>query len=126
MLAAKVLSAMGQEDRLETEDQLHYLSALSGSGAAYPGLMARAMLTDAIAFGLPEAVALRAVESVICGSAGLLTGKRGQGDAPLESYMSYKGITVAGLTAAECVVLETTILTAISAAVAKASARSQS
>ena len=126
MLAAKVLSAMGQEDRLETEDQLHYLSALSGSGAAYPGLMARAMLTDAIAFGLPEAVALRAVESVICGSAGLLTGKLGQVDALLESYMSYKGITAAGLTAAECAGFETTIRTALSAAVAKARSMSPS
>lgn len=119
-LVARVLAAMGQEDRIETEDQLHYLSALSGSGAAYPALMARTMLGDAITFGLSKTVALRAVEAVICGSAGLLTGKLDQVDELLESYISYKGITVAGLIAAEATGFETSVRAPLSAALAKA------
>jgi pyrroline-5-carboxylate reductase len=119
-LVAQVLGAMGQEEALETEIQLHYLSALSGSGAAYPALMARAMLADAVAFGLPEAVALRAVESVICGSAGLMAGKLAGVPGLLESYMSYKGITAAGLTAAEAAGFEGAVKAALAAAFTKA------
>jgi pyrroline-5-carboxylate reductase len=119
-LVARVLGAMGQEEALATEAQLHYLSALSGSGAAYPALMARAMLADAMAFGLSEAVALRAVESVICGSAGLMAGKLAEVPNLLDSYMSYKGITAAGLMAAETAGFETAVRAALAAAFAKA------
>ena len=121
-LTARLLSAMGQEDRIETETQLNYLSALSGSGAAYPALMARAMLTDAAEQGLPEPVALRAVEAVICGSTGLLAGKLAEVPALLDAYMSYRGITAAGLAAAEAAGFEQAIRSALSAAMAKAEA----
>jgi pyrroline-5-carboxylate reductase len=123
-LSRLLFSAMGQEDRIETEAQLNYLSALSGSGAAYPALMARAMLSDAEARGLPKAVALRAVEAVICGSGGLLAGKLADVPALLEAYMSYRGITAAGLSAAEAAGFESAIKSALSAAVAKADAMS--
>lgn len=119
-LVVQVLRVMGQEERLQTEDQLHYLSALSGSGAAYPGLMARAMLADAKAFGLPDDISLRAVEAVITGSAGLLAGKLDAVDALLASYMSYKGITAAGLSAADDAGFTTAIRKALGKAYAKA------
>lgn len=119
-LTGRILVAMGQEERLETEDQLHYLSALSGSGGAYPGLMARAMLEDARAFGLPDAISLRAVEAVITGSAGLLAGKLDAVDELLESYMSYKGITAAGLSAANEAGFTSAMRRALGAAFAKA------
>lgn len=119
-LAARVLHVMGQEERLQTEDQLHYLSALSGSGAAYPGLMARAMLEDAKAFGLPEDISLRAVDAVITGSAEMLAGKLDALDALLASYMSYKGITAAGLSAADEAGFTAAIRKAIGVAYAKA------
>ena len=99
VLVSQILAAIGQEERLETEDQLHYLAGLSGSGGAYPGLMAQAMLADARAFGLPDAIANRAVEAVITGSVGLLAGRIDKVDALLDSYMSYQGITAAGLAA---------------------------
>ena len=78
------------------------------------------MLADAVAFGLPEAVALRAVDSVICGSAGLMAGKLDGVPGLLESYMSYKGITAAGLTAAEAAGFEGAVKAALAAAFTKA------
>lgn len=100
-LVRGILAAMGPQDRVAGEDQLDYLAALSGSGAAYPALMAQAMLADALARGLPGAVAERAVEAVICGSAPVLEGRMAELAALLDTYRGYKGVTAAGLAAAE-------------------------
>lgn len=118
-LVARILSAMGAEARVADEAQLDYLSALSGSGSAYPALMAQAMLADARARGLPEAVVLQAVEAVICGSAEFLRGRIDQVGAVLDDYRSYKGITDAGIAAAEPG-LTRAIADALAAATAKA------
>ena len=120
-LASRILSAMGAEARVADEGQLDYLSALSGSGSAYPAFMAQAMLADARSRGLPEVVALQAVEAVICGSAEFLRGRIDQVRAVLDDYRSYKGITDAGITAAEPG-LTRAIADALAAATAKARA----
>ncbi len=122
---AQILSVMGTQERIETEDQLDYLTALSGSGAAYPALMARAMLADAAARGLPEAVARRAVEAVICGSSGLLAGQMGGVQDLLDTYMSYHGVTAAGLTAAQTAGFEEAVRAALGAATKTARAMGQ-
>ena len=119
-LVARLMSAMGQEDEIATEAHLHYLSALSGSGAAYPALMARAMLDHAAGQGLPLPIAIRAVEAVICGSAGLLSGRLAEIPALLDTYHSYRGITAAGLSAAGAAGFEAAIHAALSAASDKA------
>jgi len=119
-LVARLMSAMGQEDEIGSEAQLHYLSALSGSGAAYPALMARAMLDHATGQGLPLPIATRAVEAVICGSAGLLAGRLAEIPALLDTYHSYRGITAAGLSAATAAGFEEAIDAALSAAYDKA------
>lgn len=123
-LVARILSAMGGQDTVQTEDQLDYLAALSGSGSAYPALMAQAMLQDALARGLPERVAMAAVESVVCGSAPFFAGKMGELEALLNTYRAYKGITAAGLAAAE-MGMRQAIADALAAATAKATALGQ-
>lgn len=123
-LVGRILSAMGPQARVQSEDQLDYLAALSGSGSAYPALMAKAMLKDALARGLPEAVAEAAVEAVICGSAPFLEGKMGQLDAILDTYRAYKGVTAAGLDAADPG-LSRAVTEALAAATAKARALGQ-
>lgn len=124
-ITARILSAMGQEQEIETEAQLDYLTALSGSGAAYPGLMAKAMLEDAAARGLPPDVAHKAVEAVICGSSGLLAGQMGRVAEILDAYMSYRGITAAGLDAAQAAGFGDAIRAALQAATLKAAAMGQ-
>ena len=120
-LVARLLSAMGTEDRLSDEAHLDYMTALSGSGSAYPALMAQAMLQDALARGVPETVARRAVEAVICGSAPFLAGRMGELPAILDTYLSYRGVTAAGIAAAQPG-LEAAIRAALQAATAKAAA----
>ena len=43
-LVRRLLAVMGEDAQVESEAQLDYLSALSGSGSAYPALMAQARL----------------------------------------------------------------------------------
>ena len=117
----RLLSAMGEEAQVETEAQLDYLSALSGSGSAYPALMAQAMLADALGRGLPQAVAERAVASVLA-SGGALAGDPGQVGAMIQTYLDYRGVTAAGMQAALEAGLAPSITKALAAATAKAQA----
>lgn len=118
----RILSAFGTEDRVQTEDQLDILTAISGSGPAYPAMLARAMLNAARGFGLPEDIARRAVESVVCGSAEGLRGRvDGAGDV-VEAMRAYRGITAAGIDAATGAGFEGAVDAALAAAVARARA----
>ena len=119
-LTRRILSAVGGEDRVESEDHLDILTALSGSGPAYPALMARALLRQALALGLPPAIVERAVDSVISGSAAGL--RVAEADAVIEAMMSYRGITAAGLQAAQDAGFEAALDAALTAAVARARA----
>ena len=118
-----LLSAIGTEDRVETEDQLDILTALSGSGPAYPALMAVALLDKAKALGLPDRVARRAVEAVVAGSAAGLAGRVDEAAAIVAALKGYRGITAAGLEAAEAAGFANALAAAMDAAVAAARRR---
>jgi pyrroline-5-carboxylate reductase len=119
-LTRRILAAMGGEDRVESEDHLDILTAFSGSGPAYPALMARGLLAQALAFGLPQPIAERAVAAVVCGSAAGL--QVGQAEEVIAAMMSYRGITAAGLQAAQEAGFEAALAAAMTAAVARARA----
>lgn len=118
-LVTRILSAMGEVVRLQTEAQLDYMAALPGSGMAYPALLAQAMLAHARAFGLPEEVARKGVEAVVVEAAQGLKGRMGALAEILDLYRGYKGITAAGIDAAEAGI-ETAMGQALDAAYAKA------
>lgn len=115
----RLLAAMGEEAEVKTEAELDYLSALSGSGSAYPALLAQAMLADALSRGLPQAVAERAVASVLA-SGGALAGDLAQVDSMLDTYLGYRGVTAAGLNAAVAAGFAKAVTAALAAADAKA------
>ena len=123
-VVTRLLSAMGEVVRVEGEDQLDFMAALSGSGTAYPALLAQAMLDRALAFGLPRAVAERAVEAVICDAGPGLRGRMGELGAVLELYRGYRGITAAGIDAAAPGIADA-MEAALAAAYAKARALGQ-
>ncbi len=120
-LIRRLLRVLGGEAQVADEAALDYLSALSGSGAAYPALMAQAMLAHARGQGLPEDVAQAAVASVLASGAGL-TGQVGTLNAVLDAYRGYRGITAAGLDAAEAAGFAQALGRALDAATAKARA----
>jgi len=96
-----ILSSIGTSDELAEESQIDVLTALSGSGSAYPALMASAMLAWARQAGLAKPIALRAVEATVCGGAQLLAGHIEGAESMVSTYRDYRGVTAAGLDAAE-------------------------
>lgn len=114
-LVRRLLGVMGAAAEVDTEAQLDYLSALSGSGSAYPALMAQAMLAHARTEGLSDDVAHAAVGSVMASAAGL-AGQVETAGALLETYLGYRGITAAGLRAAEAAGFQSALTDALDAA----------
>ncbi|MCF3973441.1 pyrroline-5-carboxylate reductase family protein [Paracoccus salsus] len=97
----RLLSAIGTTDELATEDQIDLMTALPGSGAAYPALMAVAMADFMRAQGVSEDIAWRAAEAAIVGGARLMEGRITDAPALVAAYRDYEGTTAAGLNAAE-------------------------
>ena len=118
-LVARILGAMGDQAQVADEGALDYLSALSGSGSAYPALLAQAMLTHARAQGLPEDIARRAVGSVLASGAAL-AGQVETAGALLDTYRGYRGVTAAGLAAADRAGFGAAVAAALDAATAHA------
>ena len=117
-----ILASIGTSDELAEESQIDVLTALSGSGSAYPALMASAMLNWARLAGLAEPIARRAVEATVCGGAQMLAGRIEGAEGMVSTYRDYRGVTAAGLDAAE----DAGFVKAINAALDTAVSASQS
>jgi pyrroline-5-carboxylate reductase len=94
-----LFSSCGGQDEVETERQLDYLTGLSGSGPAFPALLAKAMLQHAQESGIPEHVATKAVRGVICGATPLMDKDPFDPTGTVETFIAYQGTTAAGLSA---------------------------
>lgn len=89
----------GTADEVPLEAHLDYLTGLSGSGPAFPALLADAMLSHALSRGLPPDVARRAVENVVCDASQLLRAPGQTPEAAVKTFLDYRGTTAAGLQA---------------------------
>jgi pyrroline-5-carboxylate reductase len=94
-----LFSSCGEQDEVQTERQLDYLTGLSGSGPAFPALLAKAMLQHAQESGIPEHVATKAVRGVICGATPLMDSDAFNPAETVETFIEYRGTTAAGLSA---------------------------
>lgn len=94
-----ILGACGTEDEVPREADIDYLTGHTGTGPAYPALLAAAMTRDAIAHGLPEAVARRAALGLLIG-AGRIFEKTGEDpEETVAAFVDYKGVTAAAIEA---------------------------
>lgn len=117
---AQVLGAIGTGEELPEEGQIELMTALSGSGPAYPALLAQAMLGFLAERGVAPDVAARAVEAVVCASARLLEGQVAGAPALVQTFVAYRGTTCAGLEAAEAAGFTAAVKAGLAAATAKA------
>ncbi|WJS85899.1 pyrroline-5-carboxylate reductase dimerization domain-containing protein [Paracoccus sp. TOH] len=116
----RLLSAIGTTDELPDEAQIDLMTALPGSGAAYPALMAVAMAGFMRAQGISEAIAWRSAEAAVVGGARLLQGRIADAPALLAAYRDYRGTTAAGIAAAEAAGFSRALVAALEAATDKA------
>jgi pyrroline-5-carboxylate reductase len=94
-----IFNACGTQDEAASESDIDYLTGLSGSGPAFPALLADAMMRDAVSRGIKPDVARRAVTAVLVGS-GRLFEKSGECPADtVEAFVSYRGTTAAAIEA---------------------------
>ena len=96
-LAEALLSAVGQVVRLEGEDQIDAVTAVSGSGPAYVFHLIEALAAAGEAEGLPAAMAMQLARATVCG-AGELAFQSPESAAQLRiNVTSPGGTTAAGL-----------------------------
>ncbi len=97
--AQSLLETCGEADEMPEETDIDYMSGLTGSGPAFPALMAEAMIGHAVTRGIPAPIARRAVKAVIAGASQLLAREDADATALVDTFMSYKGTTAAALAA---------------------------
>lgn len=98
-IVRQLFESCGTEDEVAREADIDYLSGLSGTGPAYPALLASAMMQDAIARGLSPDVARRAVLGVLIGT-GRIFEKTGEDPADtVATFLAYRGVTAAAIEA---------------------------
>ena len=95
----RLFDCCGEEDAVDSEQALDFLTGLSGTGPAYPALLAKAMIDCATRAGISEHVAIRAARGVVCGAAALMDGEAFDPAATVKTFTDYRGVTAAGLDA---------------------------
>ena len=91
----QLFECVGAADEVPNEDCIDYLSALSGTGPAFPALLHQALASQAVAAGIPHDIAQRAARGVVVGG-GQMLASRDPGQM-IEALMAYRGVTAAAL-----------------------------
>ena len=123
-VVSAIFRGCGVVDAVNSEEHIDYFTAMSGSGAAFPALLATAMTNDAIKHGVPSEIARRAAQQVIVGAGRL---QEWNGVAPSEtvkSFVEYNGTTAAGIIAMRENGFDTVVEAGLEAAFRKARALS--
>ncbi|TPL49853.1 pyrroline-5-carboxylate reductase dimerization domain-containing protein [Mesorhizobium sp. B2-4-6] len=92
-----IFCACGSQDEVGSERDIDYLTGLTGSGPAFPALLADAMMRHAIAFGLKPEVAQRAVNTVLTGTGRLIDLNDASPADTVKAFLGYRGTTAAAI-----------------------------
>jgi pyrroline-5-carboxylate reductase len=95
----RIVAACGTGDEVGREADIDYLTGLSGTGPANPALLAAAMMEDAVARGLPEGVARRAVVGMLVGTGRIFEATGEDPNRTVAAFIDYRGVTAAGIEA---------------------------
>jgi pyrroline-5-carboxylate reductase len=96
-LVRKIFGACGVEDEVGIETHIDYLTGMSGTGPAFPALLAAAMMKHAISQGLPAEIARRAVLTMLTGTGRLLERQQDDPAEIVNRFLEYRGVTAAGI-----------------------------
>lgn len=91
----RLLGCVGTASPVPTEDNIDYLSALSGTGPAFPALLMTALKDQAVSAGVPESVARQAAKGVVVSASQLLGTHDPQ--VMIDALVAYRGVTAAAL-----------------------------
>ena len=111
-----IFEACGVQDEVQSERDIDYLTGLTGSGPAFPALLAAAMTEHAIGFGLSPEVANRAVNTLIVGAGRLVEHRHDPPDRVVDTFLDYRGTTAAAIKAMRTAGFEQSIAQGLAAA----------
>lgn len=118
-VVAAIFAACGVQDEVQTESDIDYLTGLTGSGPAFPAVLAAAMMTDAINRGLDRQVARRAVNALIVGAGRLLEQSDDCPTETVQTFLDYRGTTAAAIEEMRHAGIEAAVSRALKAAFQK-------
>jgi pyrroline-5-carboxylate reductase len=121
-LVQTLFAACGEAAEVPLEAHIDYCVGMTGSGAAFPALLAQAMIEHAVARGLPSAFARRAATGVVAGASQLLAGENGDPAQIVQAMIDYRGTTAAALQAMMDRGFTKSVAAGLEAAAAKAAA----
>lgn len=96
-IAQRFLATFGEAAQVTGENLVDYCVGLTGSGAAFPAMLAQAMIEHAVSQGLSPEFARRAAEGVIVNASQLLSGRDPK--EIVDEMIAYRGTTAAALNA---------------------------
>ncbi|MBC3361748.1 pyrroline-5-carboxylate reductase dimerization domain-containing protein [Pseudomonas sp. SWRI154] len=96
-LVQRLFECVGTAAEVQEEDFIDYLSALSGTGPAFPALLMTALANQATAAGIPGDIAQLAAKNVVINNSQLLASRDAQ--QMIDALVAYRGVTAAALLA---------------------------
>lgn len=94
-LVQHLFECVGTAAEVQQEDFIDYLSALSGTGPAFPALLMTALANQAMVAGIPTDIAQLAAKNVVVNSSQLLASHDAQ--QMIDALVAYRGVTAAAL-----------------------------
>lgn len=97
LVVQDLFDACGDGAEVSQEAHIDYCVGMTGSGAAFPALLAEAMVAHAISQGLPAAFAQRAAKGVVVGASQLFASGEADTAVIVKEMIDYRGTTAAAL-----------------------------
>jgi len=119
-IVQRIFETCGAQDEVPREADIDYLTGHSGTGPAYPALLAAAMMQDAIARGIPRDVARRAVVGLLIGTGRIFERTGEDPTDTVAAFVNYRGVTAAAIEAMLAGGFQALVSTGLSAALNKA------
>lgn len=119
LLVRGILEACGNAAEVTDEAEIDYLTGLSGSGPAFPALLASAMMRDAATHGLRPDIARQAVSAVLIGAGRLLERRDDCPADTVETFLGHRGTTAAAIQAMRAAGFELAVGAGLAAALRK-------
>lgn len=115
----RIFATCGRSDEVPREADIDYLTGHSGTGPAYPALLAAALIRDAVAHGLPETVARRAAVGILIGTGQIFEATDADPAETVQAFVEYRGVTAAGIEAMRAAGFDGAVSAGLAAALKK-------
>ena len=97
LIVQMLFDACGEAAEVPQESYIDYCVALTGTGTAFPALLAEALAAHAVSRRLPKDFAARAAKGVVARASQLFADQAGDAAEIVQDMIDYRGVTAVGL-----------------------------